>query len=297
MKKVLLAAFCVAFGLAACKDSGPVVAKVGGTKITEKMLFEKIPPAYQSFANTPLGRKQVVDAIVRETIMIEAAKQAGTDKKKEYTDSVKDFKAEQERQFREYKDGLLIENYLREVHTNISATDADIEAYYQQHKEDFDNPRAYTVRHILLTNKADAQAAFARLQSGEKFDKLAKEVSQDRGSAENGGLIGPVKKGDLVPEFEAVAINLKNNEMSGIVETDYGYHIIFKVSEQKLPAVSFEAAKPEIKRVIEREKFEKWMEDMKAKFGVSVNYEVPDAAAQPAMEEVSEIEFNENGQQ
>lgn len=282
MKKVLLLSALVAvFGLGACKeDKGIVVAKVGGAQITEKMLVEKLqntPPAYQSYVNTTLGRKQFVDAIVRENIMIEAAKQAGINKKKEYTDTVADYKREQERMFGEFQDGLLIETYLKEIHTTIVASEADIEQYYNANKEQFDAPAAYTVRHILLTNKIEAEMAYARLEKGEKFENVASEVSQDTGSAANGGLIGPFKRGDLVPEFEKVALDLKDNEMSGIVETSYGYHIIFKISEQKLPPMTFEQAKPEIKRQIEKERFDNWFEAAREKLGVTVDYNKAEA--------------------
>jgi parvulin-like peptidyl-prolyl isomerase len=275
MKKVLFLSVLAAFALGACKDKGVVVAKVGGTQITDTMLAEKLqntPPAYQNYVNTTLGRKQFVDAIVRENIMLEAAKQAGVSKRAEYTEALADFKREQERQFSEYQDGLLIETYLKEVHTGVVANDADIEQFYNQNKASFDNPIAYTVKHILLTDKGEAEAAYARLQSGAKFDDVAKEMSQDTGSAAAGGLIGPFKRGDLVPEFEKVALQLKNNEMSGIVETSYGYHIIFKVSEQKLPTMTFEQAKPEIKRIVEKERFDAWFEGTRQKLGVTVDY-------------------------
>jgi parvulin-like peptidyl-prolyl isomerase len=283
MKKVLFfAVFAAVFGLAACKeDKGAVIAKVGGTEITEKMLAEKVQnmlPEYQNFVNTPLGKKQFIDAIVRENIMIEAAKQAGVDKKPEYTQAIADFKREQERQSGEFRDGLLIETYIKEIHTGMIASEADMEQYYNDNKELFDAPVEYTVRHILLTNKVEAEIAFARLEKGEKFENVAKEISQDTGSAANGGLIGPVKRGDLVPEFEKAALALKNNEMSGIIETSYGYHIIFKVSEKKLPPVPFEQVKPEIKGTIEKERFEKWLEAARQRLGVTVDQSKAEAA-------------------
>ncbi|MDR1196032.1 MAG: peptidylprolyl isomerase [Endomicrobium sp.] len=275
MKKVLLLSALAVFALAACKEEkGVVVAKVGGTQITDKMLAEKLqntPPAYQNYVNTPLGRKQFIEAIVRENIMIESAKQAGVNKRSEYTEALADFKREQERQYNEYRDGLLIEAYLREVHTGITATDDDIEQYYNENKAIFDAPIEYTVKHILVTDKVEAEAAYVRIQNGENFDDVAKEVSEDTGSAMNGGLIGPFKRGDLVPEFEKAALELKNNELSGIVETSYGFHIIFKVSENILPPMSSEQAKNEIKRTLEKERFDKWFETATQKLGVSVD--------------------------
>lgn len=276
MKKVLLLSIITAFSFAACKkDQGVVVAKVGGTEITDTLLAEKLqntPPAYQNFVNTSLGRRQFIEAIVRENIMLEAAKQAGVNKKSEYTSSLEDFKREQERQLGEYRDGLLIEMYLREMQSSILASETDIEQYYNENKQQFDAPVAYTVRHILVTDRAEAEMALARIEGGESFENVAREVSQDTGSVASGGLIGPFKRGELVPEFEKVALDLKLNEMSGIVETSYGFHIIFKVSEENLSPVSFEEAKQDIKRTIEKERFDNWFEATRQRLGVTVDY-------------------------
>ncbi|MCL2334464.1 MAG: peptidylprolyl isomerase [Endomicrobia bacterium] len=289
MKKVLVVAVLAVFALGACngkgkaKDNSPVIAKVGGTQVTEKMIDDKLAatsPAYREYVNTPVGKKQFIDAVVRENIILEAAKQSGMANKKEYSEALKDFKAEQERQYAEYKDGMLIEMYVKNVHDGITASDADIQKYYNDNKDTFEHPVAYTVRHILVTSKEEAEAAYARLQNGEKFEKVAQEISQDKQSAQNGGLIGPFRKGVLPPEFEKAVISLKTGQMSGIVETTYGYHIIFKVSEQTLPAVSFEQAKPEIAGIIERERFDKWYEDTKKKLGVTVNYDAMTPAPQ-----------------
>jgi parvulin-like peptidyl-prolyl isomerase len=77
-----------------------------------------------------------------------------------------------------------------------------------------------------------------------------------------------------VPEFEQVAINLKTNELSGIVESPYGYHIIFKVSETVLPQIPFDKAKESIRKTLEKERFDAWFAEEKQKLKVKVNYDV-----------------------
>jgi parvulin-like peptidyl-prolyl isomerase len=277
MKKMLFIAALIAVGVTACKEKAPVIAKVGNSEITQETVNQKLaamPPAYQNFAATPLGKKQFVDSIVRETIMVESAKQAGIAKKPEYSEALKEFEESQKKQLEDYKNGLLIESYLREIQQTITSTDPDIEEYYKENKESFDNPVEYTVKHILTSDRAEAEEAFEELQKDVNFDDIAKKYSQDSGSSESGGLIGPFRKGDLVPEFEKVALELKDNEMSGIVETQYGYHIIFKVSQKTIPAISFEQAAPVIKRIVEKEKFDKWFESRRQSLGVFVNYDV-----------------------
>jgi parvulin-like peptidyl-prolyl isomerase len=278
MKRLLLLVVTVGvgFGLSSCKKDSQVVAKVGGEEITAAVLNEKLattPPEYQNYANTPLGRKQFIDAVVREAIVVESAKKAGVNKRAEYKKSLKDFKSEQAKQFVEYKNNLLIETYIKKVHESVLPTDADIQAYYDTNKALFENPVEYTVRHILVSDLQTAQNAYERLQNGESFEKVAKEVSRDNGSAVNGGLLS-FKRGELVPEFEQVVLNLKNNEMSGIVETPYGYHVIFKVSEKKLSPIPFDKAKERIKKTLEKERFDAWFTQERQKLGVKVNYEI-----------------------
>ncbi|MDR2616717.1 MAG: peptidylprolyl isomerase [Endomicrobium sp.] len=285
MKNILLltSVLCVGFSLSSCKKDSPVVIQVGNEKITDAKLNERLaatPTEYQKYASTAIGKKQFIDAILKETVVVEAAKKAGVEKREEYKNALSAFESEQKKQLLDYKNGLLIESYIKEIHEAVEPSDEEIQKYYDNNKALFDEPIAYTVRHILVSDLQSAQNAFDRLNNGESFEKVAKEVSQDSGSASNGGLIGPFKKGDLVPEFEEAVVNLKTNEMSGIVETPYGYHIVFKVSEKKLPAISFDQAKEGIRKTLEKEKFDNWFNKQKENLNVKVNYDLPLASSE-----------------
>jgi len=262
--------------VAGCKQKEDVIAKVGNENITVKNFIERMeatPPAYQSYINTEPGKKQFIDLMVREKLLLEYAKKSGVNKKEEYKNAIKDFAAEQKKQFKDYEDGLLMEMFLKDLQTtSINPTEDEINKYYEENKSDFTNPVAVVAKHILVQSKEDADAALARIKGGESFDKVAKEVSTDRISAEKGGLIGPFRKGELVPEFEKAVFNLKTGEISEVIETPFGFHIITKVSEEKLPAVPEDQAKAEIKKFLAKTKFEGWFEDKKKTLNVSVDY-------------------------
>jgi parvulin-like peptidyl-prolyl isomerase len=81
-------------------------------------------------------------------------------------------------------------------------------------------------RHILVATQAEAQAVLDRLKNGEDFATLAKELSQDTGSKDSGGDLGWFPKGTMLPEFEAAAFSLPVGQVSGIVQTQAGFHII-----------------------------------------------------------------------
>ena len=82
--------------------------------------------------------------------------------------------------------------------------------------------------------KVRIDSIYNALKQGADFAEMAKKVSQDPGSARQGGLLPFVQRGQLVKEFEDVAFSLKDGEMSGIVETPYGYHIILRKEHKML---------------------------------------------------------------
>lgn len=294
--KLVVLLICGLFVLSGCKEKGDVIAKVGNDSITTEDFSERLmsaPPAYQAYINTEPGKKQFIDLLVREKLILESARQAGVNKREEYKKSIEGFKAEQKKQLKDYEDGLMIEMYLKDVQENmITASEDEINKYYEEHKKDFTNPIAVVAKHILVPTREEAEIAFDRINKGESFDKVAQEMSTDKVSAQRGGQIGPFRRGELVKEFEEVVFNLKKGEISDIVETPFGLHIITKVSEEKLQPIPEDVAKTEIKSIIEKTKFEKWFEDTKKKLNVSVDY-----SKLNNMNEANAVQSNEEQQE
>nr|AIF05416.1 parvulin-like peptidyl-prolyl isomerase (prsA) [uncultured marine thaumarchaeote KM3_182_G12] len=84
--------------------------------------------------------------------------------------------------------------------------------------------------HILVEKQSQAIAILDRIKQGEKFGKLAKELSIDSGSAKRDGNLGYFGRGKMVKEFETVAFSLEVGKISEPVKTQYGYHIIKRLS-------------------------------------------------------------------
>ena len=136
--------------------------------------------------------------------------------------------------------------------------EADVKAYYEQNKGRYGVEEQRRASHILITpeggdkaaarKKAEAALAAVKANPGD-FAKIAKEQSKDPGSAAQGGDLGFFGKGMMVKPFEDVAFSLKQGEISGIVETDFGYHII-RVTEIKPAEVKPLA---EVRAELERE--------------------------------------------
>jgi peptidyl-prolyl cis-trans isomerase C len=126
---------------------------------------------------------------------------------------------------------------------NINVTEAEVKKFYDDHPADFEQPEMAHVRHILVstvdtttgnTMTADQQAAkrkqadgiLKRARDGEDFAALAKAFSDDPGSKDKGGELPAFPRGEMVAEFEAAAFALTNNQISDVVTTQFGYHII-----------------------------------------------------------------------
>ena len=119
---------------------------------------------------------------------------------------------------------------------NVTVTDAEVKKFYDDHPADFEQPEMVHVRHILLMTMdpvtraplpADQQKAkkkqiddiLKRIRGGADFATLAKQYSEDPGSKDNGGELPPFPRGQMVPEFEAAAFSLTNNQVSDVVTT------------------------------------------------------------------------------
>jgi len=134
---------------------------------------------------------------------------------------------------------------------SVAVTPDDVNKFYNDHPADFEQPEMAHVRHILLMTMdpvtrtpltADQQKAkqkqaadlLKQIRGGADFATLAKQYSEDPGSKDNGGEMPPFPRGQMVPEFEAAAFSLTNNQVSDIVTSTYGYHIIKMID--KTPA-------------------------------------------------------------
>ncbi|MEO6422797.1 MAG: SurA N-terminal domain-containing protein [Candidatus Nitrotoga sp.] len=125
------------------------------------------------------------------------------------------------------------------LQSQVTVNEADIKKYYEEHKNEFGSPEQRQAAHILiamtpqatdadkLAAKTEAEKVLKQVQkSPEKFAELAKQYSQDPGSASNGGDLGQFGPGMMVKPFEDAVYNLKVGEISSLVQTDFGFHII-----------------------------------------------------------------------
>lgn len=138
---------------------------------------------------------------------------------------------------------------------SIQPTDSDLKAYYQQHTDSFTEPARRKVAHILITDKDDkaaqtkVNAVLAKLKSGSDFAQLAKTESADTLSARQGGELDWFEKGVMDPAFEKAAFALnQKNELSAVVKSAFGYHIIKLLDKQDATVLPYDKAQQVIRQ-------------------------------------------------
>ena len=157
------------------------------------------------------------------------------------------------------KKQLLLSLFLKDtIEQKIKIKDQELETYYQENPDQFRAKELRRIRHIVVQDKASAETILKKIKKGADFASLAQTYSQDTGSAANGGEIGWVSKGQLVPSLENAVYNLSApTKISPMVQTSFGYHIIQLIDIEKVPALTYAQAKDKIYQLLFLQKKEK----------------------------------------
>ena len=134
--------------------------------------------------------------------------------------------------------------YLEEVKKGMPNLEQDAKAYYEANKDSFKVDEV-TASHILVKEESLAKEILAKLKAGGNFEDLAKQYSIDTSNKDNGGSLGTFGRGQMVAEFEDAAFALKPGEISDVVKTEFGYHII-KVTDKNQGTKTYDEVKDSI---------------------------------------------------
>lgn len=162
------------------------------------------------------------------------------------------------------------------VEQSLNPTEAELRRAYEADKERFRTPERVKARHILLKTtgkppaeeekiKAKAEDLLKQIKGGADFAKLAKENSEDTGSALKGGDLDWIVRGQTVKPFEEAAFSMKPNEISNPIKTEYGYHIIQVLDKQPAQLKTFDQARPELLADYKRQRAGQMMQDLSDK--------------------------------
>jgi len=252
------------------KKEGQVLAEVNGGSITTgdfNRELKNLPEYLKAMADTPEGRKEMLDTMVIRELILQQASKDGLDKGAEIDEKLK-----------ELKKRLIVESFLKKkVETESQVSDADLQKFYDQNKEKFKTGEQIKASHILVKTEKEAKDVLAKIKAGENFEELAKKNSVDS-SAAKGGDLGWFGKGSMVPVFEKAALALKEGQVSDVVKSDFGFHIIKLTGKRAAGVRPLEEVKDQIKGAImptkQQEIFQKIKEELKKSAKITVKEDV-----------------------
>lgn len=254
------------------EGSGEPLATYNGKTLTSDVVLkemERLPPPSRTYLNAPDRKRQFVENIILNDLLYDEGRKEGFDKDDEI-----------ERQVTDLRKRLVVQRVMRKYQTPPEMSDDEARKYYD------DNPELYSTTqvhasHILVKDEATAKDILAQVKAApDKFADLAKEKSTDTMSAQKGGDLGLFGQGRMVADFEKVAFGLKVGEISDVVKTQYGYHII-KVTERKDgERKPFDQVKEQIKATLRNKRLQEQtqghMDDLKKQ----ANLQIIDAAVE-----------------
>lgn len=252
------------------KPSGQTLVEVNGAVITTadfKKELENLPPMLKPMADTPEGKKQLIETMVIRQLLLQEAQKAGIDKSQAVVDKMEELKKQ-----------VIVQAYLKKkVEEQATITDADLQKYYDENKDKFKSGDQVRASHILVKTDAEAKDILAKLKGGASFEELARKYSTDAAAGAKGGDLGWFGKGTMLPDFEKVAFGLKEGEISGIVKTQFGYHIVKVTGKRPAGTRTFAEVKDQIRDELlpakQQEVFKKLRDDLKKNNKFTINEE------------------------
>jgi len=248
------------------EDADPVVITAGDVKI-HKSEFEgaikTLPAEYQQFA-LGSGKKQFAEDFLRMKLLASEGLKNNLQNDPEVV-----------KQLDLMRENLVASAEVKKLEATLPVTDAELKAAYDAGKNDYEQVKA---RHILIAfkgspaaqpgkkeltedeAKAKAEEIRKQLVAGADFAELAKKESDDTGSGSRGGDLGTFGHGQMVPEFEKAAFGTKVGEVSPVVRTQYGFHIL-KVESHDY--TSFDTVKATLEKNARQKKLQAAIESMK----------------------------------
>lgn len=245
--------------------TGKVLARVNDEVITQdefQAKIDRLPPYYRVLAREQKGK--FLDELINEKLFLKEAYRSGINRNREVKELIK-----------EAHNKIIVAKFIEEeINRSAKISDKDIEDFYNMHKKEFIAPARYKASHILVSSEQQAEEALNRLDKGEDFAAIAKEVSIDP-SRTNGGDLGYFTEGQMIPDFESACFRLDVGQTSGIVKTQFGYHIIRLTDKKPAEARTLYEVSNQIRRRIldvkKMERFQDIIKKLRSRARISIN--------------------------
>lgn len=248
------AAVAVAQNIAVVNGKGVPVARLAAAKAQIAKGGQQVPPEMEG---------KIKEQLVLREIYAQEAERRGMAVTQDYRD-----------QMEFARQSILIQSLFADIEKKNTATEAEARAAYDRIKAETPQ-KEYRARHILVDKEEEAKAVIEKLKAGAKFEDLAKELSKDPGSAENGGDLDWAAPGSYVAEFSQAMTKLEKGQYTQVpVKSQFGYHIIQLEDTRETQGVPpFEEIKDQLIQRATQEKVAKIRDEIRNKAKTDYKFE------------------------
>ena len=251
-----------------CQKEAPAIpddasARVGKETITEQDVASRLALLTdddREFAQTPIGRQNLLQIITREKLIAAAAEDEELDQSDVYLSIMEDKRAQLKEIYDEFAAQTLEQLWYNELKEKgeTTVTDEEISSYYKKY------PYEMTVKQIIIDN---AQTADQVLRALKASPRRWKELERQYSVAPKSLRQLTFMPGEYLPDIEVIAANSPTGSVQGFFKTAQGFHIIMKTNEKRL---SRKDAEPRIRQVLEDKKLDKVLDSLKNKYEVVI---------------------------
>jgi len=255
-------------GTSALYKTETVVAKVGSEEVTADELSKALESLSVkqrfSYLSSPERLNDFLESYINQMLLYKEAQRKGFESREDIRENLE-----------KYKRQLLIQSIAQDV-TNKKFDEDEIKEYYRENRENFEQVKLSQIFIKADPNgkpstdeaRAKAELITKRLRSGERFEDLVKQFSDDPKSKKKGGDLGYVSRGRLPIEVESEIFNLKEGETSDPIETQNGFHIIKVTEGAKIPPL--EQARAKVQLDLRKKTFNDYIKNLRESAGVEI---------------------------
>ena len=243
-----------------------VLATIDGVQITQTQVdnyIKRLDPQQAMQYQNDEGEKHILQELINQTLFL-------ADAKANKLEETNEFKSE----ISKMRDMILTQLNVNNLMASIQAEDSEVKAHFETNKTKFSTPGKTDTSHILVDSEEECKDIHSKIINNEiSFEDAAKAHSKCP-SKEKGGNLGSYPKGQMVPEYEAVAFGMKKDEISEPVKTQFGYHIIRLNEKQDAAVAKFEDVKEQASKDLlgakQREEYMNKINEMRQTFKVEI---------------------------
>ena len=258
---------------AACIDSQDAVnsgdeiaASVGEIIITKQeytdyLLLYRKTKDFKKVAETltPEGKERILNELIEQHLLVLEAKSSGLDKKPLV-----------QQEIQKAIENVLAQSFIKMEIGRVNVSDESLIKYYNLNPEPYTTGIRIKAKHIITKTNKEAEKALQEVNKGKEFSTVAEQVNIDS-SQSTGGDLGWVVKGIMVKPFEDALFSLEESQVSGIVKTSFGFHIIKAEKIVKGKIKPFNSVKNEVKKQIVDQHISQLKENLTKKYPIKIN--------------------------